>query len=78
MKRFANVIYTAHAVKQMKVRHVRASQVERCLEQPDSEVASYDGATVAEQKTALGATLRVVYAVNDKVATVVTVVRKRK
>jgi Domain of unknown function (DUF4258) len=77
-KRFADIIYSYHATKQMKVRHIRASQVERCLEVPDTENPSHDDCTVAEQKTATGATLRVVYAASNNVATVVTVVRKRK
>jgi Domain of unknown function (DUF4258) len=78
MKRFASIIYSYHATEQMKARHIRASQIERCLEQPDSEHPAHDGCIVAEQKTATGATLRVVYAVTNGEAKVVTVIRKRR
>jgi Domain of unknown function (DUF4258) len=77
VKRFAVVVYGDHAKEQMQKRKVRSSQVEKCLETPDSERPSRKGRTVAEQKTLTGATLRVVYKVTkNNVAFVTTVVRK--
>lgn len=60
----------------MEDRNVRESQIERCLENPERERPSRKGRTVAEQKTATGATLRVVYKVSqNNVAFVSTVIR---
>jgi len=80
--KYSGVVYDSHAVGRLGSRRVSTAQVERAIANPDTLTPSTNppGRMIAEQRTATGATLRVVYveretATGDTIAYVITAMR---
>jgi hypothetical protein len=68
--KYSGVVYDSHAVDRLRLRKISASQVERAIANPDTLTPSTNppGRLVAEQRTAKGATLRVVFTEQETTA----------